>query len=177
MKVSGEDLTFEADEAHELLLVVSKYVPSVRDQSPGVDTEELDELWSRVGDFAHYQILSDIWSLKSTEKLPFGVYAEASDGSLGRPPSISEDETDRITFPNSRGLLSTAMTWASINLVQGSLVLQNATGHLLNSSFEDHPISHGLGSTNDSLARRHAESMTGAGRKAAEWLIQLDLET
>lgn len=174
MRVLGEDLVFDADEADELLSIMAQYVPQVRDRMDAAEAKKLQEFWIKAGDFAHYQLIRGIWNLKREENMPFSLFVEVREKTLGRPPVIAEDETGQVIFSDSRQLLREAIAWAGINLVHGSVVLQNVSGSILNSSFEDNPISEGLGSTNDSLARRHTESMVSAGRKAAKWLIQLD---
>lgn len=167
-------MAFDADEADELLSVMAQYVPQVRDRMDAAAAKKLQEFWIKAGDFAHYQLIRGIWNLKREEKMPFSLYSEVREKTLGCPPVITEGETNQVIFSDSRQLLREAIAWAGINLVHGSIVLQNVCGNILNSSFEDNPISAGLGSTNDSLATRHTESMVRAGRKAAEWLIQLD---
>lgn len=176
MKVTGEDLVFDADDADALLSIMATYVPAVRADAKPEDREELKRIWEKAGDFSHFQLIKGIWELKKDGVFTFEAYNDMQTKSLGRTVVISEDETEIAVFPGSRRLLSQAINWASAHLVEGSVVLQNAAGNILNSSFEDNPISQGLGSTNESLARRHTDSLLKAGQKAAEWLLWLDLE-
>jgi len=175
MRRDGEKLIFREDESSDLLSVFACYLESteVQNLDPAV-VERLEANRQLAGDLTQKRLFREVrpdLSDADINELNYKIVAELSPERL---PFIIKDATE-VKLDNGDGDITTVIKWAAENLRPGSTALQNVVGERLNSSYEDHPVSAALGSTNESMANHAAKAALAAGQAATKWLSQLEI--
>lgn len=150
----------------DLTRVLSGYLESDTDLLP-VKRSELEEMRKPAADLGLLEGQVEMWP-----DIPRPVLAMGLAETLGRPLHV-DPESLELELDDSSKALARAISWAATNMGSGSLIAQNRVGQVLNSGYEDSPVSQAFSSPNEGMARLVADSIVEAGRKAGEWALQL----